>query len=221
MPEMRRRLRRLADGEPGAGSLNMHSQHDEERYIVDFFQGRTGSFLDVGAWDGVEASNTRALALAGWRGLLVEPCPAAFSKLLKNTEHIPGLVCMNAAVSRYSELRKFHLQSEWGGTLNEEILKENLRKTVASYYVRTASAIDLLEIAEREKMRLEFVSIDAEWMDGEILMGFRGLLTRTDLLCIEVWQDKFAETDPIPALCSELGFNRTIARTPCNLLVAR
>jgi hypothetical protein len=31
----------------------MYSQNDEERFIVDFFAGRTGRFLDIGAFDGV------------------------------------------------------------------------------------------------------------------------------------------------------------------------
>lgn len=200
----------------------MNSQHDEEKHILEFFKGRTGSFLDIGAWDGIAASNTRALALLGWRGLLVEPCPSAFEKLLKNTESMPGLVCMNAAVSGASELRKFHLQDDWGGTLNDEILNENLRKTIASYYVKTVTPNELLQVGWSCSMSFfEFVSIDAEWMDFDILKSAHFSLKHTELLCIEIWQDKFAPTDPIPALCYEMGFTRTIARTPCNLIVAR
>lgn len=199
----------------------MNSQYDEEKYILEFFQGRTGSFLDIGAWDGVAASNTRALSLLGWNGLLVEPCPLQFDNLLKNTEFLPGLICMNSAVSDRRELRKFHLQDDWGGTLNDEILKENLRKTIADFYVLTVAPHDLVEIGRREGMAFEFVSIDAEWMDYEILKGFQGLLINTELICIEIWREKFSPTDPIPSLCSEYGFNRTIARTPTNLIVAR
>lgn len=199
----------------------MNSQHDEEKHILEFFKGRTGSFLDIGAWDGIAASNTRALANLGWSGLLVEPCPTAFNDLLKNCKDFPNLICMNAAVSYSREIRKFHLQDDWGGTLNDEILKENLRKTIADYYVLAAAPSDLWDIAWSECMDFEFVSIDAEWMDLEILEGCRGLMKTTELLCIEIWQDKFAPTDPIPALCAELGFTRTIARTPTNLLVSR
>lgn len=199
----------------------MNSQYDEEKHILEFFQGRTGSFLDIGAWDGVAASNTRALSLTGWNGLLVEPCPLQFDNLIKNTEFLPGLICMNSAVSDVRELRKFHLQDDWGGTLNDEILKENLRKTIADFYVLTVSPQDLVEIGRREGMAFEFVSIDAEWMDYEILKGFRGLLVNTELMCIEIWREKFLPTDPIPSLCSEYGFTRTIARTPTNLIVAR
>lgn len=41
-----------------------------------------GFFVDVGAHDGVESSNTYALELAGWRGVCVEPSDA-YNKLIE------------------------------------------------------------------------------------------------------------------------------------------
>lgn len=199
----------------------MFSQFEEEKYILDFFGERKGGFLDIGAWDGIEASNTRALALRGWRGLLVEPCPSVFDDLLHNTHDIPGMICLNAAVSDYRQLRKFHLQSEWGGTLNDDILKKNLRGHIGDYYVLTVSPRDLWDIAQMENMRFEFVSLDAEWMDYEILTRLVGLLSFTDLLCVEIADGRFATSDPIPAMCSKFGFSRVIGKTIGNLLVAR
>lgn len=60
---------------------NMHSQNREEEVILDYFKDFTGTFLDVGANDGETLSNTRALALNGWCGVLIEPSPKAFRKL--------------------------------------------------------------------------------------------------------------------------------------------
>lgn len=199
----------------------MFSQFEEEKYILDFFGERKGGFLDIGAWDGIEASNTRALALRGWRGLLVEPCPSAFNELLHNTRDIPGMVCLNAAVSDGRQLRKFHLQSEWGGTLNDEILKKNLRGHVGDYYVLTVSPYDLWSIGQLENMRFEFVSLDAEWMDYEILTRLVGLLSFTELLCVEIADACLDAGNLIPALCTKYGFSRTVGKTTANVLVAR
>ena len=38
----------------------------------EFFKG---TFLDLGAYDGVDLSNTRALTELGWAGVCIEPNP--------------------------------------------------------------------------------------------------------------------------------------------------
>lgn len=40
-----------------------------------------GFFVDIGAHDGVESSNTYALEKAGWTGICIEPNPVSFEKL--------------------------------------------------------------------------------------------------------------------------------------------
>lgn len=199
----------------------MFSQFEEERIILDFWGNRVASFLDIGAWDGIELSNTRALALKGWSGILVEPSPTAFQLLLKNTNDIPNMVCVNSAISEMREIRKFHAQSMWGGTLNDSKVKDDCRTNTSNYYVLTMSPTDLWEIGTREDMEFEFVSIDAEWMDYQVLCGCRGLFNKTELLCVEVTDDLFAPTDPIPSMCSSLGFTRLVGKTRCNIIVAR
>ena len=61
-----------------------YSQNNEEEVILNYFDGKIGTFLDVGANDGVTLSNTRALAERGWRGVLIEPSPKAFALLKEN-----------------------------------------------------------------------------------------------------------------------------------------
>lgn len=58
-----------------------HSQNQEQDAILNYFNGYVGTFIDIGANDGITLSNTRALAELGWRGVLVEPSPSAFERL--------------------------------------------------------------------------------------------------------------------------------------------
>jgi FkbM family methyltransferase len=199
----------------------MFSQEHEEQIIIDFFGDRVGSFLDIGAWDGVELSNTRALSLHGWRGVLVEPNPDAFVKLMENAKSVKGAVCVNAAVSDLRQVRQFHVQSEWGGTLNDERNRSCGRGNTGNFYLLTMTPDDLLEIGKRESMAFEFVSLDAEWMDDVILGQCASLLERTELLCVEVTEGRFSPSDPIPSGCSQLGFNKTVGKTRGNLIVTR
>jgi hypothetical protein len=70
----------------------------EEVYAFEnFFYGlENGTFLDIGALDGVRDSNTLALErVLGWKGVLIEASPTSFSELQKNR---PGQLHVNAAV---------------------------------------------------------------------------------------------------------------------------
>lgn len=199
----------------------MFSQYNEEEIILNFFGDRRGSFLDIGAWDGIELSNTRALALRGWRGLLVEPDPVAFSKLMENKRVSNNLACVNAAIGPTREIRSFYAQKEWGGTLNPDYINYGTRGFTGAHYVLTMCPYDLVQIGQKLDMMYEFVSLDAEWIDEEILVESEVMLMHTQLLCVEVNDGKFQPQDPMPTICRNLGFTREIGRTPCNLLVAR
>lgn len=53
-----------------------------------------GFFVDVGAHDGVESSNTYALELAGWKGMCIEPNKEAYKKLVE----VRKCLAWNAAI---------------------------------------------------------------------------------------------------------------------------
>ena len=58
----------------------MYSQSSEEEHILKYFEGKTGTFLDVGCNDCITFSNTRALAERGWKGVLVDASPKAIER---------------------------------------------------------------------------------------------------------------------------------------------
>jgi hypothetical protein len=65
-------------------------------FVVHYFGGACGgTFVDIGANDGVTISNSHALEESlGWQGVCVEPHPGAFAKLVKNR---PRCARVNAA----------------------------------------------------------------------------------------------------------------------------
>lgn len=58
----------------------MFSQSLEEKYILEYFGDHIGSFLDIGCNDCKTFSNTHALALRGWSGVVIDPSPKAIAK---------------------------------------------------------------------------------------------------------------------------------------------
>lgn len=77
----------------------MFSQNAEEEHILKYFGDFIGSFLDLGSNDGTTFSNSRALALKGWKGVLVEPSPKAYEKLKALYKGQKGLYPYNVAIT--------------------------------------------------------------------------------------------------------------------------
>ena len=64
-----------------------YGQFGEDKYVFEtFFSDRTtpGTYFEAGAIDGISLSNTKAFEEMGWSGVLVEPMPHIYKKLVKN-----------------------------------------------------------------------------------------------------------------------------------------
>lgn len=164
------------------------TQTDEQPVILrELADLPSGKFLDIGAYDGQMLSNTRALALSGWSGTLVEPNPRLFMNLLQMYGQDSRFTLINAAMSDKSELAVFFLD----GT-NEQYsssIAPNAKELFPltpypmSYLVPTVTPRDLTE-------SFDFISIDTEGFDLKILKAMRGTLDNTRLVCIEYNQER-------------------------------
>ena len=85
----------------------MYSQTDEEEHIVKYFEGVTGKFLDIGAYNGVTFSNTRRLAELGWSGTCVEPSIKPFWDLMNLYRENEKIVICNCVISDSDKLHFF------------------------------------------------------------------------------------------------------------------
>jgi hypothetical protein len=65
---------------------NIKSQLLQEVFVLSVLQGkRCGYFIEAGAGDGIDCSNTYLLEKSfGWSGLLLEPSATQFSRLSSN-----------------------------------------------------------------------------------------------------------------------------------------
>lgn len=93
----------------------MHfSQGAEQETVIEYFEKntpRTKHLLDIGAWTGLDFSNSRALIIEhGWTGILVEPSPRPFTALATNfaSESLSGKVqLVNAFIAADSGFTHF------------------------------------------------------------------------------------------------------------------
>jgi len=80
----------------------MYSQNQEEKHIVEYFGYHIGTFIDVGCNDCETFSNTRALALRGWKGILLDCSPTAIDRCKKLYNGHKGIYIYDYAISSHN-----------------------------------------------------------------------------------------------------------------------
>lgn len=198
--------------------MNHYSQNDEQEVILEFFKGRIGRFLDIGAYDGVTFSNTRALLELGWHGVLVEPNPESVVLLLKSVrEFHKRTKIIAAAVASSRGVAMLQMDDTpgraWASTLVQDAPSIQ-QPSPMGLFVPTITADDLYDYGQ-----FEFISIDAEYTDFEILMTSPLPLPSCELLCIEPKHTKERERMKM-ILHDAFGFI-VHHETPENLIVRR
>ena len=110
----------------------------------------------------------------GWKGICVEPDPAAFKKLSKNRKSLNSNACLWSSSGQELD---FILAKEYGGVSNTAGLdahanKRNAYKNIGqTIKVRTTTLNDLLEDAKVPKV-IDYISLDTEGSEYEILKAF-------------------------------------------------
>lgn len=187
-----------------------YSQNNEEAVLLGYFGTRIGRFLDIGANDGETLSNTRALALLGWSGVWVEPSPVAYQKL---SSLYPNGHIINAAVGLGSGEVEFY---EGADTLTSTLLdKETERWGKSNFSVTKVRSITPAELFDLAPGPYDFISIDCEGMDVEVLANTPSTLRKTAAFCIE----HNAVEDRKSRILSLLPDHKTILSNAENLIL--
>ena len=136
-------------------------------------------FIEAGAADGKDQSNTWALEQVGWRGLLVEPHDLAYQVCVKNRPE--AIVAYTALVSPSYEKETIvlahsshhflcnHIADEDNPLDDEDGLEETPATTLATLLDRAQEHYKNQGFAV--KPRLDFFSLDVEGYEFEVLEG--------------------------------------------------
>ena len=175
----------------------MNSQYNEEEIIINFFQSKRDGFLvDIGAVDGVINSNSRFLIQhLGWNGLLVEPNPETFTKLNELYFNISDKIKLES-VAIFNEERKdvdFHIyghdvNDSQGSTISNEFRERAILQT-GDKYTKTIKihtiTLKTLFTSNHIKDKFDFLSVDCEGTDYEVLSSNDWNTYRPKLICFE------------------------------------
>jgi FkbM family methyltransferase len=164
----------------------MYSQNREEEVILANLPAE-GKVLDIGAYDGVVFSNSRALIEKGWSGVLIEPSPIVFSQLIQNTEAYQDRVTLvnGAVVSGDSGFVTFYdsMGDAISGYDPAHLDKWDGHLKWRPFILQTINLVALLDKIGTE---FDFVTIDTEGTNMELLkaMPWSDMPT-VKMVCVE------------------------------------
>ena len=166
----------------------MPSQTNEDEIISEYFGDRKGRFLDIGAWNGVEFSNTEQLAKTGWGGVSVEPSGTSFRDLLKVYRDRDDVQVCNCVIVP-------------DGTFRLDLFYDNAGDAVSScdpkhieiwsaqgypFYPFLTAFVPIKDLIAKIGLDFEFINIDVEGGNFALAAAMLPMLTdKNEMLCIE------------------------------------
>lgn len=196
-------------------------QAEQDRFVISYFQEmRGGTYIDIGANDGVTFSNTYILDKHfGWSGLLVEPQRDHLPSLLANRSRDNFLV--NACVYNKTYMTKFiqvRSSSIWKEShgFGEDMLSGNAdawRWTGAIMdHAYTETSVPCFHVQELLRAynltHVDYLSIDAEGADKEIVYAIDWTVFSATVVSLEPHDD--AEANELHRFFMGLGFKHWV-----------
>lgn len=179
------------------------SQNGEQKIITEYFTPGewgylVGTFLDVGSNDGELLSNSRMLALMGWYGCCVEPAPVAYAKLATLYDKDLRVKTVNAAITTQDGPIEFYDSGTHLHKGDTSLLSTTHPETLARWkrsgeqFTKTTVRGITFETLMKEtaSTHFDFISIDAEGADLDILRQMDLTALGCRMLCVETnWND--------------------------------
>src|SRR5579884_352293 len=165
-----------------------YSQYGQALLLDQLITGETPRILvDIGANDGVCGSNSRKLLEEGWQGLLVEPLPAVFAELERNSSNLPHVTLAQCACSGKNGKASLRIGKDgelgqMSSLSNDPVIAENLAETITQ--VQTVTLGDLLA-AHQIPEDFGVLLVDTEGWDLEVLKGLEHTKHRPRIILTE------------------------------------
>jgi FkbM family methyltransferase len=166
----------------------IYSQDGEDLLALRYFANKEkGFFIDIGAHHPKRFSNTYLLYQKGWSGINLDAMPGSMTafKICR-----PRDINIEVAIGNEKTIRDFYIFSEpalntFDKTLAEE--REKTQKLTMVNKIQVAPLADILKEHCPNNTKIDFLTIDIEGLDFEILKTNDWNKYRPQLLCVEIY----------------------------------
>lgn len=166
----------------------VYSQEGEELLLTRVFKNqKTGFYVDVGAHHPMRFSNTYHFYKRNWTGINVEPNPDAFQAFEKARKKDVNL---NFGIANKKDSLEYYMFNEPAlNTFSESVLHERTQLDGCMHIkTLTVPVLPLSEVFETFLpigKHVDFLSIDVEGLDLEVLKSNNWLKFRPKLILVE------------------------------------
>jgi FkbM family methyltransferase len=175
------------------------SINDLDKKIENYINFNNGYFVELGANDGISQSNTYYFEkYREWKGILIEPIPHNYLKCIKNRSKRTKVFC-NACVSFdyrekfveiiYSDLMSssLRLETDINDPKNHALIgKQYLREGEDNFnFGAIANQLNNILKKANAPKKIDFLSLDVEGAEIEVLKGINHYEYRFKFICIE------------------------------------
>jgi FkbM family methyltransferase len=179
-----------------------------------FFRGKLdGVYLDIGAHDGVQFSNSKFFDDLGWKGMCVEANPKEFANLCKNR---PNAINVYGAAYDRNGTVKFRVNDGWTSQLSgiEEAYHPSHIDRVKNELVHHGGATQIIDIPcfkvadkliENKITSIDYMSLDVEGAELQILKTIP--FERVQIKVINV-EDNYNQEAEYDAILLPLGYKK-------------
>ena len=174
-----------------------YSQSGQDQWVAAVTK-QPGYFVDLGAYDGVQTSNTLSLEKLGWVGICVEANSEVYERLVANR---PDSININAFVNSTPGAVRF--RDQWQ-TLDE------------SAPLITAMTLDQILDGANAPKHMGYLSMDIEGGEVDVLLNFSFNYT-FDHMTIEhnLYADGPSKKDAIYEILTAQGYIRVVDNALC------
>ena len=201
----------------------------EEYFRKNNLLKNQGIFLEAGAYDGIEQSNTFFLENAGWKGVLVEPSFENYLKCISNRSLSTSVNCALVSPSDYNKSSfvfgdfDSDIMSSISATRRSALRKQKYKRTTSFYKLPLTYLIDYFRQKNNPNnsipvtgitismllnrlniSNLDFLSLDIEGYEYEALLGIDFEQHKPKLILVEIYNHQLND---IQTLLIDNGYN--------------
>ncbi len=162
------------------------SQNGEDVVIHRLLKNKKkGFYVDIGANDPTRFNNTKYFYLRGWRGINIEPDFDCFVKIKKERQRDINL---NLGIGRAnSELTFYQFKTNTLSTFSKSEAKKYENQGYVLMAKKSVKVRKLSDVLRKylKKRKIDFMAIDTEGYDNEVLASNDWAKYRPRIICIE------------------------------------
>ena len=180
---------------------------EEDLIILNYFKDiNDGYYVDVGCYHPVHLSNTFLLHKKGWNGVNIDISEYTidlFNYLRPRDTNI------NTAVTNFDGSTKFYYQKKLSqlSSIKKNTATKRMQGKIDEKDIKAYKLSTILNNTKYRHKKINFLNIDAEDSDFDVLCSIDFKIYRPDMICVEIIEEDIFESN-IYRFLNELNYKK-------------